>query len=340
MPFKIIREDITKMSCDAIVNAANYTLLGGGGVDGAIHKAAGIELLKECQLLGGCCSGDAKITKGYNLPCRYVIHAVGPVYEDGFHHEYELLRSCYKRCLEIAVDYKIESIAFPLISSGTNGFKKEDVLNIALNVISEFLLTHDMMVYIVVYDQESFDVSHKLFYDIQCFIDDAYIDENYIHRSNSIRLAPSKSKLSTFESSKASFEDECYAPECMHIDEDLSLEEFLNYKDESFADMLFRKIDESGMSDSECYKRANIDRKLFSKIRSQKNYKPSKMTAIAFAIALEMDLGETKEFLSKAGYALSRSYKADIIIEYFIIHHNYNIYDINEALFAFDQPLL
>ena len=196
-----------------------------------------------------------------------------------------------------------------------------------------------MFIYIVVYDKESFDISHKLFYDIQCFIDDAYIDEHYFHRTNLILSAPPKRKLSTFECNKASFEDDLM-PEFMSIDEDLSLEDFLNYKDESFVEMLFRKIDESGMSDSECYKKANIDRKLFSKIRSQKDYKPSKLTAIAFAIALEMDLDETKEFLSKAGYALSRSYKADIIIEYFIVHKNYNIFDINEALFAFDQPLL
>lgn len=341
MPFKIIREDITKIKCDAIVNAANTTLLGGGGVDGAIHKAAGNELLGECKLLNGCHIGDAKITKGYQLPCKYIIHAVGPIYNKGYSEEFELLKSCYKRCLDIALEYKLESIAFPLISSGANGFKKEDVLNIALSVISDFLLNHDMFIYIVVYDKESFDVSHKLFYDIQCFIDDTYIDEHYICRTNHIKLSPPpKSMLSKFECNSTSYKDGNSIPKFMHIDEDLSLEDFLNYKDESFAEMLFRKIDESGMSDSECYKKANIDRKLFSKIRSQKDYKPSKFTAIAFAIALEMDLDETKEFLSKAGYALSRSYKADIIIEYFIIHKNYSIFDINEALFAFDQPLL
>lgn len=326
MPFKIVRNDITNMKVDAIVNAANGTLLGGGGVDGAIHKAAGEKLLEECKTLGGCKTGDAKITNGYNLPSKYVIHTVGPIYNDGNHGEKSLLESCYKRCLDIALDYSLESIAFPLISSGAYGYPKDKALKVATDVISEFLLSHDMEVYLVVFSRDSFDVGKKLFSDILEYIDDNYTQpfEESVYESRRLVEAKAVMLAMPCESAKPCF----------------SLDERLNQIDESFSQMLLRKIDESGMTDAQCYKKANIDRKLFSKIRGDINYKPKKTTAIAFAIALELSLEDTEDLLKKAGYALSHSNKFDIIIEYFIINKNYNIFEINEALFAFDQCLL
>lgn len=328
MPIKIIRQDITKLECDAIVNAANNTLLGGGGVDGAIHRAAGEELLEECRALGGCKTGDAKITGAYNLPCKYVIHTVGPVWRNGNYGENDLLTSCYKNSLELAKQYNCKSVAFPLISSGAYGYPKDRVLRVATDTISEFLLENEMLVYIVVFDKNAFSIGKKLFCDIR-----QYIDDNYAERFANRRRGVSECTVM--------LEDiDCDAIPCTTSMQKASLDEMLLQIDESFSQMLLRKIDEKGMTDSQCYKKANIDRKLFSKIKSNVNYKPSKTTAIAFAIALELSLDETKDFLMKAGFALSHSNKFDIIIEYFITNKNYNIFEINDALFEFDQCLL
>lgn len=342
MPLQIVRNDITKMECDAIVNAANSTLLGGGGVDGAIHKAAGKKLLFECMKLGGCKTGQAKITKGYDLPCKYVIHTVGPKWKDGNSNEEDLLKNCYKESLKLAAEYDCESVAFPLISSGIYGYPKDRVLKVAVDMITEFLLDHDMLVYIVVFDKSAFQISEKLFAEITSYIDDKYVDTHFVfNRAREsvawdgtllaeTRILPDENETEVLQ------EVGCTAA----MPKSISLEEAVNQIDESFSQMLLRKIDEKGLSDAEVYKKANVDRRLFSKIRSDVNYKTSKTTAIAFAIALELSLDETKDFLMKAGFALSHSNKFDVIIEYFIKNGNYNIFEINEALFAFDQVLL
>ena len=323
MPLQIVRNDITKMKCDAIVNAANSTLLGGGGVDGAIHKAAGKGLLFECMKLGGCKTGEAKITGGYNLPCKYIIHTVGPVWKGGHLGEEKLLRSCYRESLLLAKKNDCESVAFPLISAGVYGYPKDKALQVAVDEISSFLFENDITVYIVVFDQKSFNISQKLVSDIREYIDERYVEKHAAMESIRLKMMPPMAVSDT--ASKESLD---------------SLDNALKQIDESFSQMLLRKIDEKGMTDSECYKKANVDRKLFSKIRSDIHYKTSKNTAIAFAIALELDLDETKELLMKAGFALSHSNKFDIIIEYFIVNGNYNIFEINEVLFAFDQALL
>lgn len=325
MPLQIIRNDIIKVSCDAIVNAANSTLLGGGGVDGAIHKAAGKGLLLECMKLGGCKVGEAKITKGYNLPCKYVIHTVGPKWKGGNNNERELLESCYNNSLLLAMKNKCESVAFPLISSGVYGYPMDEAFKVAVSVISEFVMQNDMLVYIVIYDKKALVSGSKLFSNIAQYIDDNYVDQ----------------RKAVFFNRNIYDESVCLAPTSAVVFEDTAdLSDLVITLDESFSQMLLRKIDESGMTDSECYKKANIDRKLFSKIRSNPAYKPSKPTVIAFCIALELSLDETNEMLLKAGFALSHSNKFDVIIEYFIKKGNYNIFEINEALFAFDQSLL
>ena len=317
MPIQIIRNDITKIKCDAIVNAANNSLLGGGGVDGAIHRAAGRGLLEECRGLGGCKTGEAKITGAYNLPCKYVIHTAGPVWHGGGYGEERLLISCYRSSLQLAKEYKCETVAFPLISAGVYGYPKDEALRVAVSEISRFLLENEMTVTIVVYDKQSFQISKKLIADIREYIDERYIDEHFVERSNFVNF-------------QGQFYDEPAA----------ELHDIVVGVDESFSEMLLRKIDEKGMTDAQCYKKANIDRKLFSKIRSKPGYKPSKPTAIAFAVALELPLEEAADLLLKAGYALSPSSKFDVIVEYFIRRRRYDIIEINEALFEFDQPLL
>lgn len=335
MPLEIIRNDITKVQVDAIVNAANSSLLGGGGVDGAIHRAAGSELLEECRTLGGCEVGQAKITKGYKLPAKYVIHTVGPIWHGGKSNEEKQLADCYKNSLSLAKEYKLESVAFPLISSGAFGYPKDKALKTAISVIGDFLFKNEMTVFLVVYDKAAFVMSERLFSSIAQYIDDKYIDaqpfnlrDRFQERS---QLRESYLEAPEFSSTEAS------APIKKRK---RSLVEIVKNMDETFSQMLLRLIDEKGMTDAETYKKANIDRKLFSKIRNDINYKPSKPTAIAFAIALKLNLDETRDLLLKAGFALSHSSKFDIIIEYFIEEENYNIFEINEALYAFDQMSL
>lgn len=341
MPLEMIRNDITKVKVDAIVNAANQTLLGGGGVDGAIHRAAGPELLEECRTLGGCQVGQAKITKGYQLPAKYVIHTVGPVWRGGSEGEAELLAGCYRNSLELAKEYNLESIAFPLISTGAYGYPKDQALKIAISTIGDFLLQHDMTVYMVVFDKKAFALSEKLFASIKQYIDDHYADQHSIRRTNLTEaLELKEDDASEAWSLKEMQSSEPEKPYETENQVKWNLEDVVNHLDETFSQMLLRLIDEKGMTDAETYKRANIDRKLFSKIRNDTHYKPSKPTVLAFAIALELTLEETREMLQKAGFALSRSSKFDLIIQYFIEEANYNIFEINEALFVFDQATL
>ena len=368
MPLLIVRNDITHMSCDAIVNAANNSLLGGGGVDGAIHRAAGKGLYEECLTLGGCETGKAKITGAYLLPCRYVIHTVGPVYYDGSRGEEALLRSCYKNSLALAAENGCTSVAFPLISAGVYGYPREAALRIAVEEIARFLneTDGDMLVYIVVFDKASFCLSEKLVDGLSEYLAANYveadIDDDYAAAGSlpgsylpsglppyASEMIDADIKMRQHRNGKnaAALAEECAdAAECSMLSivsgnalPD-SLENRLKTLDESFSQMLLRKIDEKGMTDAQCYKKANIDRKLFSKIRNDIYYKPKKQTVLAFAVALELSLDETNEMLMKAGFALSHSSKGDVIIEYFISKRIYNIYEINEVLFRFDQSLL
>lgn len=330
MPLQIVRNDITTMKVDAIVNAANESMLGGGGVDGAIHRAAGPELLAECRTLNGCKMGQAKLTKGYRLPAKFVIHTVGPIWRGGSHGELELLVSAYRSSLELALASRCETVALPLISSGVYGYPKDQALKVAVDTIGEFLLSHDMTVYLVIFDRAAYTIGGKLFADITAYIDDRYVEAHTDSRETQHRRM-------ALESMPAEEPQWMPAP-CATAP--FGLDEALSKLDESFSQMLLRKIAERGMTDAQCYKKANIDRKLFSKIRSDVNYKPSKPTAMAFAVALELPLVEAREMLEKAGFAFSHASKFDIIVEYFIAHQNYNIFEINEALFAFDQSLL
>lgn len=329
MSLEIVRNDITKMKVDAIVNAANSSLKMGGGVCGAIFSAAGAsELQAECDEISLCKVGEAVITGGYHLFAKHIIHAVGPIWQGGKHDEAKLLHDCYKNALNLARKYELESIAFPLISSGIYGYPKDQALQVAIQAISEFLMEHEMKVYLVVYDQKAFVLSEKLFSAVERYIDDHYVEEHTRRDSNR--------RIESYEYRQIHEMNSMPMPSMKRR----SLEDVLGNLDESFSEMLLRLIDEKGMTDVETYKRANIDRKLFSKIRSTKGYNPSKATAIAFAIALKLNLDETKDLLGKAGYTLSQSNKFDVIIQYFIEEGNYDIHEMNEVLFAFEQVLL
>ena len=331
MPLKIVRNDITRMEVDAIVNAANHSLLGGGGVDGAIHRAAGPQLLEACRALHGCRTGEAKLTAGYRLPCRYVIHTVGPVWQGGGHGERAMLSACYRNALALARENGCETVAFPLISAGAFGYPRAQALQVAVETIAGFLLEYEMTVYIVVFTRDAFEAGGKLFEHVTAYIDDVYVDAHWDATRESLRGCPPLS---------------CPAPAMERAvpapptGARASLEELLRQVDEGFSQMLLRKIDEKGMTDAECYKRANIDRRLFNKIKNNPDYRPGKQTVLAFAIALELSLPETKEMLMKAGFALSHSSKADIVVEYCILHGHYDVLEINQVLFRLDlQPL-
>lgn len=333
MPFTIIRNDITKTPVDAIVNAANTSLQIGGGVCGAIFKAAGEDKLRaSCEKLAPIQTGEAVITPGFSLPAKYIIHTAGPVYRDGLHGEEELLGSCYINSLKRAVENGCKSVAFPLISSGIYGYPKAEALRVATAAIQSFLTNNDLDITLVVFDKAAFAVSEELLGRVQAFIDDHYLDDY----DGSRRRKLLQGEIDAIRTSKAS------APKPVIIEPapSISIEDVVGNLDESFSAMLLRLIDARGKTDVEIYKRANIDRKHFSKIRSNKDYRPNKRTVIALAIALELTLGETDNLLRRAGYALSRSQKFDVIVEYFILSGNYDIFEINEVLFSYDQPLL
>ncbi len=339
MPLQIIRQDITKMRVDAIVNTTNEEKIGYSGVDLAVHTIAGPGLDEECANLPLLGLGQAQITGGYNLPCKYVIHTSGPVWHGGLCGESIILRSCYIESLKLAVKHGCQTVAFPLISAGVYCYPKDQVLKFAIQTIADFLLEHELTVYICVFDKESYTFSQKLFNDIQSFIDDDYVEEH---------------DEDFYEAYDGSSEDFLATKCCEALPPPImaskaisggsaagkSLKEYMNQMDRSFQEMLFDLIDESGMTDVECYKKANVDKRIFSKIKSNKNYRPSKQTAVAFAISLQLDLDTTQELLATAGLTLSRSNVFDKIIRYFIHNGNYDIFEINEALFEFDQILL
>lgn len=360
MPFQIVRNNIADMCVDAIVNAANNRLQMGSGVCGAIFSAAGaIELQRACDEIGGCATGDAVITPGFNLPAKWVIHAVGPIWQGGNHNEEALLRSAYTRSLELARAKNLRSIAFPLISSGVYGYPKAEALNVALSAIRAFLMDcDDMDVWLVVFDHNAFTLSESLVDRVK-----SYIDEHFVRRmEQSYSRSRRMSDEAAFTYEEASFSNTCeplnapmpaaappkeaaapQKPKLRSLDKAIrSLDQLLSRRrEETFSEMLLRLVDEKGFAkDSIVYKRANIERSVFSKLRSNKNYTPSKSTAIALCIALELNMDQTKDLLARAGYALSPSSLSDVIIAFFIENGLYDIFEINATLFKYDQPCL
>lgn len=329
MPFEIVRNDIVNMKVDAIVNTANPRPIIGAGTDKAVHDKAGARLLLARKEIGNIAAGEAAITPAFDLDANYVIHTAGPIWKDGRSGEEDLLASCFRNSLGIAKKKACESIAFPLISTGSYGFPKPLALQIAVREISSFLMENEMQVYLVVFEKQSFELSEKLFKSVS-----SYIDANYVSDKMNLEYGTSKVRRRNYEDMllhESSYEITSKMP---------NLDGMLNNLDRGFSETLLDLIDRTGKKDSEIYKKANVDRKLFSKIRNNVNYKPSKATALAFAIALELDLDETSDLLSRAGYALSQSSKFDVIVRYFIENKKYDIFELNSVLFEFDQPLI
>lgn len=348
MPLQIIRQDITKMQVDAIVNPSNRHLEPTGGADLAIHEAAGPELYKECRKLGGCAVGSAEITPGFNLPCKYVIHTAGPDWYRENDPE-RLLISCYRSCLEIAKNNGCETIAFPLISAGLYGYPKDQVLKIAINTISSFLFNNEMMIYLLVFDKTSYELSKKLFSDVESYIDDNFERKHsIIRRRDSLairkaqdytapralpRMAESDSTEAAFCLSTAYEANTCPENDKNDVNSIIEL-------DERFALRLMKLIDTKGITDVECYKKANVSKQTWHKIITDESYKPNKKTAISFAIALELNLSETQKLLESVGFILSSSLKFDVLIKYCIEKEIYNVFEIDSLLFKYDQETL
>lgn len=354
MPLLFVHGDITQFPCDAIVNAANPWLTGGGGVDGAIHRAAGPRLHEACVALGGCAVGEAKITDGFDLPCRYIIHTPGPVWRGGNSGEAKLLANCYTNSLRLAAEHDCETVAFPLISSGAYGYPKDEALEIATDTINAFLSENDMTVTLVFYDGTSLDLRSRLF--------------DSISQSIGVRRSSGRSELSNLPSDVRFEEERCekaalceeriesaprkYAPRLQFSKQAApavsfdavcgsapDLDQFLKQQDEGFRGMLIRKIGEKGWTDAQCYKKANVDRRLFNHIINDKVHNPKKKTVFAFILSLELDEREAREMLRKAGYAFAPSI-TDKIILWCINNREYDITKINEILFEYDQELL
>ena len=388
MPFEIVRNDIVNMPVDAIVNTANPRPQIGYGVDAGIHQKAGPGLLEARKKIGNIRVGDAAITPAFDLTAKYVIHTVGPVWQDGRHNEEKLLRSCYERSLKLAKRYRCQSIAFPLISTGNYGFPKPLALQTAMNAIREFLRDNEMQVYLVVFSRDAFQLSEKLFQGVSSFIDENYIREKtlqqygregegdclldgqelIIRKQISRRQvedtacfdAAAREAMAAPPEPKGTEDEPCFnAMPCAPMAAQQgpqtakpesrgfslrkakpSLAQLLAETDAGFSETLLKLIDRTGKKDSEIYTKANLSRQHFSKIRNNPDYKPTKTTAIALALALELDLEQTRDLIGRAGYALTNSSKFDVIIMYFIREKNYNLFDINAALFEFDQSLL
>ena len=368
MPFKIVKNDITKMKVDAIVNTANPRVNVGRGVDEAIYKAAGWRrLFREREKIGPMQRGTAAITPAFKLPAKYIIHTVGPKWDPAdVEHGKKQLRDCYDNSLSLAMEHGVKSIAFPLISTGSYSFPKELGLEIAYETISKYLYVSDMDVYLVVYDDEAFELSKKLTDDIDEFIDKHYVDEHkkdnqevFWNYSNEYfdacemalpdeqpsykapaagRMKPSNAPfIGRVESPMAPIPEK-QAPkmpakkDTISFKEYTSLDDLLKHSGETFQERLFRYIDKSGLSDVEVYKRANLSKQTFSKIK-QTGHIPKKKTIFALALSMKLSIDETKDLLESAGQAFSPSDKIDLVIQYCMYHDIYSIFDVERILF-------
>ena len=340
MPLTILQQDITTLRVDAIVNAANPALQQGGGVCGAIFAAAGERRMRAaCDRIGSCPVGGVAITRGFSLPARWVIHTVGPVWQGGEKGEEALLRSCYRSALRLASDRGLQSIAFPLISAGIYGYPSEEALQVAISEIGAYLLEHDLDVTLALFGREHTLQDSPRFRGVRAFLG-AKPEPNILIAAVSARkqVRDESGELLVGAFSSASMPSPASA--IPPIVAQTKLEDAALRTGETFSQRLLRFIDERGLSDPEVYRRANLDRRLFSKIRGNKGYQPSKNTALALAVALRLNLDQTADLLRTAGYALSPASRFDRIVEYFIENGIYDIFAINEALYAFEESLL
>ena len=361
MPFSIVRSDIAWLDVDAVVNAANEGLLAGGGVCGAIFSAAGYgQLQAACRKIAPCPTGGAMVTRGFDLPARWIIHAVGPRWIDGHHGEEGLLRRAYRSALDQAARLRVASVAFPLISAGIYGYPPAAALDVACEEIEHFLSDRagtaagDIHVVLAIYDRRAFAASLDCYDEVALCIQDVQGEESFFacdsavcaqaaEKSCDLGLGPGfdldLDLHALAASAAASRRRNSRTPPRAQLTRQRSLS-CSNGLDVSFSQTVLSLIDARGLTDVEVYKRANLSRQLFSKIRRDQGYKPTKATAVALAIALELSLDECNDLLERAGFSLSTSSKFDVIVRYFIERECYDIYKLNAMLFAFDQPLL
>ena len=340
MPFLMIRNDITKVTADAIVNPANRNLLQGSGTSRAIYQAAGEqELTAACEAIGHCEPGRAVCTPAFRLPAKYIFHAVCPAWQGGGFGEAEQLAGVYHSALELAAECHCESVAFPLLSSGNYGYPKEQAFRIAVDTITQYVMEHDLTVYLVLYDRHSLAVSRKLFTSVEEYIDDHYVaqnDESYQFDRRRRESAERRRRLE--EDAAPPMIGAAPAPAAPMAAR--SLEHLMDNLGESFTTRLLRLIDERGLKDSTVYKQSNISRQHFSKIQCNRNYNPKKKTVLAFAVGLHLSEDETIDLLKSAGYAFSDGSKRDWIVRYCLEQKIHNINQVNTLLFQWNQEQL
>ena len=408
MPFKIVRNDITKMNTEAIVNTANDYATVGAGCDNAIYKAAGYdELLKyRTEKIGFVPEGDVFITPGFHLQAKYIIHAVSPLYKGGDQGEESKLRSCYRKSLQLAKENGIKSIAFPLISTGGFGYPKEEGMRIAVDEINAFLLSNDMLVYLVVFDTKAAMFGKKIYPDLEAYIDQNYVrdkhKEEYENASfgfkrpgdarygeyffgaeqrerrtrrngedqkrepahfgmTAVPLANSAPKVNKPLFTDPIFQKECkmdvpMEKKCMAPDpvcenqeksffdfgeqHESKLEERIKHRPDTFSEYLMYLIQDKKMDNAEVWKRAIVDKKVFSKIKNNPNYHPQKLTALCLCVGAKLNLDESKDLLARAGYALSPCDKTDIIFSYFIENEIYDMIELDIQLEEHGLPCI
>ena len=354
MPFKIVRNDITKMNTEAIVNTANTHAAVGTGCDSAVYKAAGYEELLRYrgEQIGSAAEGDVFITPGFHLHAKYIIHAVSPRYIDGNQGEEEKLRSCYRKSLELAKTYRIHSIAFPLISTGGFGYPKEVGMRIAIDEIHAFLMENDMMIYLVVFDETSTALGGKLYPELEAYIDNHYVEDKseqeYCY-SRSAYMMDGARKGAGIEPEECRIlapvpdeEDEDFSEECFYFEEEdeSALEERMQHISDTFSEYLLYLIGEKKMENAEVWKRAIVDKKVFSKMKNNPDYHPQKRTALCLCVGAKLNLDETRDLLARAGYALSPCDKTDIIFSYFIEHEIYDMIELDIQLEEHGLPCI
>ena len=347
MPFQIIRNDITKVKADAIVNTANPRPIIGSGTDSAIYDAAGKELLlAERKKIGDISPGSAVSTPAFALPAKYIIHTVGPAWIDGNHGEESILRKAYDASLNLAEKLSCKSVAFPLMSAGSYGFSRDLALSIAISAYTDFLMDHNMEVYLVLFSGNAFSLASSLFSDLRSYIDDNYVEEQTLkeygspydrrRRRENIARPEYEASIAFGSTSEAPLMSDASAAPVPAG----SLEDFLGQSESTFSEYLMDLLRERTGKDSEVYKRGEISKQLFSKMLSNKYYQPTKGTVIQLAIGLQLDVNRTQKLLEKAGYTLTRSSKADLVVQYYIERKVYNIAFINAALEDCGLPLL
>ena len=322
MPFKIVRNDLTKMQVDVIVNTANEAPIYSTGTDTAVYKAAGEEeLLAERRKIGYLSEGDVAITPGFQLPAKYIIHAVSPRFMDGKSGEEDRLRSCYRKSLDLAAEYGCQSIAFPLIATGSFGYPKEEGMRIALDEINAFLIKQEMIVYLVVFDDKATQLGRNLYPDLEAYIDSHYVYEKHEEEYGDYSL-PVMRNCAPIEEDFSSFLE----------DHESALEDRMTHMSDTFQEYLMYLINLKQLTNASVYKKALVTKQLFSKIKLNPDYHPDKSTAMRLCVGARLNLDETKDLLARAGYALSPCDKRDIIFSFFIEHEVYDMIEIDIAL--------